>query len=234
MTNYKNLIQEAIEVRDSVTPYIRQTISEFRDGKAKINNNKHLTNDGKKAAIDELGLKYEKQFLMGMKKKYEEVHNLLDEAKTESEKILSTPLPSVSKQQEMFFESTMQNIEGRVTFANSLKQATVALEELLDVANEPILAKRALDNFIELSKPTLSLSGSMEKAALKQKLGNMYQQLYDLAQVEGAHPAREALQQINVLKNAGFVTGYVQDALKEISINTANNVNTPFSYFAKS
>ncbi|MCH6264619.1 hypothetical protein [Neobacillus citreus] len=232
MANYRENIQKAYEIRKGVTKFIREAVEEIRTEKSKIENNINLSYEGKKEATKKLQDKYEKGFLTIMKQKEDEVNALIDEAKVNAENVLTATLPPVSNTQQKLFDMTLKNVEGKVTFALGTNQAFAALDELMQAVNEPLLAQQALDKFLPLSMTALSLAADTERPAVKQRLGKIYEQLDARAQVEGAGEAREALQTINAMKGAGYVTGYVQDAVKEISMDSYNYVNRPNEYFA--
>jgi small nuclear ribonucleoprotein (snRNP)-like protein len=233
MEKYIENIQTVHELKRGVSGLINETLNELRDAKALLKGNRLLTEEGKREEEKKLQAKYEKTFLGKMREVDNMVNLLLDESKDETDKVLTAALPPVEETKQKLFDLELKKAEGQVMFAIGAQQATKALEQLVESATEPLLAQQALDKFISLSMPALSLAADTERAALKQRLGSLYQQLDTKAQVEGAQGAREALSTINALKGAGYVTGYVQDALKEISMKSYEYVNSPKAYFEK-
>jgi hypothetical protein len=233
MEKYIENIQTVREIRGGVTGYIRKVRDEFREDNTRIQGNQLLTFEGKKEEHKKLQERYEKIFLGKMLEADDMINTLLDESKDEIEKVLTAELPLVADTQQKLFDMTVKNVEGKLAFALGTNQVFIALEDLLNAANEPLLAQQALEKFIPLSQTVLGLAANTEKTTVKQHLGALYQQLDARAQVDGASGAREALKTVNGLKGAGYVTGYVQDALKEISMNAYEYVNSPKAYFDK-
>jgi hypothetical protein len=226
-------IQTVYELRHGVKGLINETLKELREEKGRIQSNRLLTSEGKREEENKLREKSEKNFLGRVLKVDDMVNLLLDESKENAEKILTAAVPPVNEQQQKLFDMTLKSVEGKITFALGMNQAMSAIEELVQAANEPLLAQQALDKFMTLSQTVLGLAANTEKAAVKQQLGAIYKQLDEKAQVEGAQEARAALNTISTMKGAGYVTGYVQDALKEISPNAAQFVNNPRAYVEK-
>lgn len=230
MEKYIENIQTVNELMGAVSGLINESLKAFRNDKAQLKANRMLTDEGKREEEKKLQTKYEKTFLGKMREVDEMINTLLDEAKDEAEKVLTAALLPVDEQQQKLFDLELKKAEGKVTFAIGAQQATEALEQLVKSATEPQLAQQALDKFIALSTPALSLAADTERRELKQRLGSLYNQLDAKAQVEGAQGAREALQTINAMKGSAYAVGYVKEALTEISQNATNFVNNPKGY----
>jgi hypothetical protein len=224
-------IQTVYELRNGVKGLINETLQEFRGEKTSLQGNRLFTSEGKREQENKLREKSEKNFLGRVLKVDDMVNLLLDESKDDAEKILTAAVPPVNEQQQKLFDMTLKSVEGKVTFALGMNQAMGAIEELVQAANEPLLAQQALGKFMTLSQTVLGLAANSEKLAVKQQLGAIYKQLNEKAQVEGANQVRAALKTISAMKGAGYVTGYVQNALNEISPNAAEYVNNPRAYF---
>lgn len=224
-------IQTVYELRHGVKGLINETLKELREEKGRIQGNRLLTSEGKREEENKLREKSEKNFLGRVLRVDDMVNLLLDESKENAEKILTATVPPVNEQQQKLFDMTLKSVEGKITFALGMNQAMGAIEELVQAANEPLLAQQALNKFMTLSQTVLGLAANSEKAGLKQQLGAIYKQLDEKAQVDGAQKARAALNTISAMKGAGYVTGYVKDALKEVSQNAAEYVNNPRAYF---
>lgn len=233
MVNYSENIQTVMEIRGSVTRYIRETRDAFREENGRIQENRLLTFEGKQEEERKLKERYEKVFLGKMLEADELINTLLDESKEEIEKELTTALPLVGETQQKLFDMTVKDVEGKVAFALGTNQAMSALEALVNAANLPILAQQAKEVFVKLNHQVLGNAADTEKVAIKRRMNAMYEQLDARAQVEGAQQAREALNSVNALKGAGYVVGYVHEAVKEIGMNAYTYVNSPKAYFDK-
>ncbi|WP_026575974.1 hypothetical protein [Bacillus sp. UNC438CL73TsuS30] len=233
MGNFNENIQSVREIRGNVPKYMLQVREEFREKKARLQENQLLTYQGKQVEEQKLKEQYEKIFLGNMLKADEMINTLLDESENEAQKVLTAALPPVDETQQKLFDKTLKGAEGKITFALNDNQAMGALEELVQAASEPALAEQAKEKFLPLAQAVLAQVVGNDKAAIKYRLNSMYQELDGRAQVEGADEARGQLETINGLKGAWYVTGYVQDMLKEISMNAYEYVNNPKAYFDK-
>lgn len=224
-------IQKVHELKSGVTGMIKDAVFAYRSEKGKIRSNRMLTDEGKHAEEKKLQAQFEKAFMGQMLKVDEEKKRLITEGKNEAMKVLTATLPPVSETKQKLFDMELKKAEGKVTFALGANSAVQALESLINQSSEPILAQQARELFLKQSSHVIGLANDSEKSALKQRLNNMFQQLDSKATTDEQKQAKVALESISALEGSGYCTGYVKEALGEISKKTSDLVNTPKAYF---
>lgn len=101
----------------------------------------------------------------------------------------------------------------------------------LSAAKEPALAQQAQAAFMDMPQQVLGLAPAEQKTSVRKQLGDLYKRLESQSHAGDEVGARAVLADIQAMQTVHFAVGMVQDALMEISKDTARYVKEPNRYF---
>lgn len=233
MKTSKNLILEAREIKRGFTGKVLGMQQLFRDSQEKIRSNDMLTTKGQMAQIDKLKRKHEVAMVAMIDQEKEAHDKLISEARMLAERDLYKEPTKVDKNKETIFNAKMKELKGRVLFAPNPTRAAEFLEQMVEAADHPTLARSIQNEFFELGQTVLQSAGGNVEAShkVRQALGNTHNKLVRATQVEGAGAAFEVLQTIEEIENGSFVdTAKFSAAFGEFSKDLAEFANDTESY----
>ncbi|MFD6506325.1 YxeA family protein [Bacillus sp. NPDC060175] len=139
----------------------------------------------------------------------------------------------VDKNKETIFNAKLKELKGRVLFAANPTRAVEFLEQMVQAADHPTLARSIQDEFFTLGQAVLQSAGGNVEAShkVRQELGNTHNKLVRATQVEGAGEAFEVLQTIESIENGAFVnTAKFEVAFGEFSKDLVEYANDTETY----
>ncbi|WHY96205.1 hypothetical protein [Peribacillus simplex] len=107
------------------------------------------------------------------------------------------------------------------------KRASDALQELLSLADEPILANEIKGKILILSDYVIEISNPADRPAIRNELGHLYNEASRQAMPEGSKEAANILETADRLLNYSGISQPVLTALREISIQTSTFIHNP-------
>lgn len=206
MKTSKQLILEAREIQKSLTSDVLGMTSLFRDQKAKVNEDRMLSAEGKRHRENMLKDKFEVAAISLIDKKHKEYKRLLDEAKGKAEIELLKPASKVDEQSQKLFSADLAQLRGNIMFGMTPERSMKSLVELVEKASvHPELAAQIQGEYLTLGSDILQRAGKAETATkLRHELLNNHNKLNRATKVEGYEEATAALAAVAEMENSQF------------------------------
>ncbi|ANN34928.1 hypothetical protein A9498_26925 [Bacillus thuringiensis serovar coreanensis] len=226
----KEKILQAREIQKGLTSYLaNEYLPKVREDRAKIYRNPNLTERGQKGERDKLGRKHEVLFLNHVDGQKREYTRLLEEARSMAHLELTREPEKVDELKQKLFDSKLDALRGKISFATNPESALKHLNELVSLADEPALARQINEMVMQLSQGVLSqVTGNAEASVkVRHTLGRIHADLTKRSEVGGeVQAARESLEMIEIMLQGNFVnTSLLGNAITEISKDALEYAN---------
>ncbi|WLD91761.1 hypothetical protein [Alkalihalobacillus sp. AL-G] len=221
-------------LRGEMTAFTRGALDDFRAQKRIINQNRELSLEGKQAQISKLQATFERKLMEDARGFKTESNAKLKAAIESGENYLTSELPKVDDQKRKLFEQKAMELEGKVLFATNTKAATEALQELVNLTDEPALARDIKGKVLSLSQNVVNgIENGSERLQTKNQLGQLYTDVDSRSLPEGADEVKQRIAIARQQLETPLYGDLEKRALMEISPLASHYVNDPEGYFEK-
>ncbi|MMZ52671.1 hypothetical protein D1872_144470 [compost metagenome] len=196
---YKQYIDEAIAISQGTTRYYLEFKTKFKQEMEKIDNDRLLSDEGKRIKRDELHKQGRKDLADIVKSIHTSYKGNLVKAKQEAEKVLvKNPKPSDADRE--IFAAKVKDLGVQLALSPNGMIAKRRLDDFLAGVTDDISAQLARDSFAELVGPVIAKLGSQAGQASMQ-----YQTLYTALETKYKPQeyidARKAIESVGNLEN---------------------------------
>jgi hypothetical protein len=235
MKSPRQFYEEARGVTDLSTLVIREFQTEFQKEAKKIELDKHLTPEGKKAKLDALKKEHGINILKNahtMKQKY---HSKLEKARKEADAKIHASLTKPDDESVDRFNKSFNQFKIELMLTPGAETAKKKLMEFMSGIKDPYFANQVREGYAEVAGQILSAAGS-SRAKYQTELALLYQKLESDHSTPEIQEAREILHyaERGLEHGSVFSGGLHEDAVSRlVGKEFAVHLNTPEAYFAQ-
>ncbi|MEH7119077.1 hypothetical protein V7128_16925 [Neobacillus vireti] len=175
MTKFRELANRAREIEESGASWYRQATEGIRKEISNIQFDPMLSSDGRLAKKQEYQGKQAAELIKLAHQRKQEYVKTLTDAKADAEQVIKRGIKKPSDEVISNFEKSLRYLKTELLLTNRYDAAEKRLNEFISQINDPYLASRMADEFIEIVPHALSIAGEPTKAKLK--LSGMFEQL---------------------------------------------------------
>lgn len=205
--------------------FLNELILEHREKKSAIRMNRELSHEGKEKQYKNLAAVYDRKILELANEMQTSGHAAAREAKQIAEETLLAQLPKVDEHKRSLFARKVEELEAAIKFAVTPKRAKEALDELVRVADEPALANDIKGKILSLSDHVINLAPPVDRPAMRQEIGQLYDAASRQAMPEGAHEAKEIIEVADRMLATSNIPNVIEVPLREISVWTSSYIH---------
>lgn len=228
--NFKEKLQKAYELQETSTGFYRLKAEKARQDITKAQLDRDLSPEGriKKTAI--VRRAHANELMKAAQDRKNEYVELLSEAKADAEATIKKKIKKPDEDVITDFERSLRYLKTELLLTSNYQIAEKKLSDYISQIDDPFLASRMADEFIEIVPHALGIASEPAKAKLK--LGEMFDRLNNEFLPDDVKSAKESLGYINSALEKPKLFGPIveSNALDIFGNDVSKKLNTPEDY----
>lgn len=229
ITEIREHIEKAHEIRESATGNYRKSLDSFRSGKALIN--RLFPGSGSKQANSVFDRKSRRELFREIQATTKSYRDALSAAKKQAEDLIHAAAPAPDSEIVDRFERRLADLRTELLLTASPETATQRLRSFIAGIDNPYFANRIRQEYVQLAAPIIESAGS-QAGRFKQELSGAFMALKEAALTPEARQAVELHESAEALLQSCIYPQIVKDTISQtLGWKAASFVDTPDYYF---